>query len=405
MADTYSRALSCAVPSVLPVLFFASATMNSTRIHNTMTFLAVLIVLLLLASICFGQPPSAYCIVHTTDGSRGCGVLVSQDTVLTAWHVLRDGGQPTCQFPAAGIAARGRTVSADATNDLAAIKIQPVEVDPIPLSRSPPHPGDTVYLAGRPGGRPDRVTRCTVRPYRWRSGPNGDYTLNWSPGAVGGESGGPVYNSAGELVGILSGSDRHEALGAGVATISKRLAQWQVPTQWGTQTGSGRARQVYAGPRAPKVPQPASSSATTRIQIDYHKLAVEIVKAGGRGPAGPAGPSGERGPAGSPGPAGTAGPAGPPGEPGPAGPPGPPGPPGSGAEIDINQIVDEVLQALPPITVEIMGKDGPAETQVVHLGETITIPPVVMTKTENGETYWQVKPLGEAIRIELVPRN
>jgi hypothetical protein len=67
--------------------------------------------------------------------------------------------------------------------------------------------------------------------------------------------------------------------------------------------------------------------------------------------------------------------------------------------------VDEVLQALPPITVEIMGKDGPAETQVVHLGETITIPPVVMTKTENGETYWQVKPLGEAIRIELVPRN
>ncbi len=154
------------------------------------------------------------------------------------------------------------------------------------------------------------------------------------------------------------------------------------------------------------------------------------------GPPGPPGEKGERGPPGEPGetgPAGPPGPPGPPGEPGqvsdidadalalkisellkqdPAfiqackGEPGPPGPPGAPAAIDINNLITQVQANWPPLKVEILGQnDEPAQIQEVLPGGTIRIPPVVVEKLEQGKRYYQVKPLGEAIRLELIPVN
>jgi hypothetical protein len=85
---------------------------------------------------------------------------------------------------------------------------------------------------------------------------------------------------------------------------------------------------------------------------------------------------------------------------------GPPGPSGADAALDMPALVAAVRQALPPIQVEFLGAgQQPASRQEVALGQTLRVPPVIVAKKEGGKLYWQVKPLGQPINLELVPVN
>jgi len=78
---------------------------------------------------------------------------------------------------------------------------------------------------------------------------------------------------------------------------------------------------------------------------------------------------------------------------------------GGGSEpIDYGELVQAVLRRLPPITVQFMGDEGVvADSVTIYLGGNLKIPPVVLQKFEGGKRFWQVKPLGEPLNLELVP--
>jgi len=176
------------------------------------------------------EPRPAVARVVAPDGtgtSLGSGVLVdinaSQALVLTNWHVVRDSRSAVLvQFPD-GFQSAGTVLRVDATWDLAAIVIWKPNVEPVQLSLQAPAIGETLTIAGYGRG-----------PYREVSGGCTQYL---SPGSgqpmelvelVGearqGDSGGPIFNSQGQLAGVLFGESGGRTIGASSPRVRAFLA-------------------------------------------------------------------------------------------------------------------------------------------------------------------------------------
>ncbi len=137
--------------------------------------------------------------------AAGSGVVVSADgLVLTAAHVV---GAPRrrawIELPD-GRRMRGTTLGADHDADAGMVRIDapPKDLPFAPLSEGPPlTPGEWVITTGQPGGLiagrapPVRLGRVLFR--------DGDL-LCTDCKLVGGDSGGPLFNMRGEVVGIHS---------------------------------------------------------------------------------------------------------------------------------------------------------------------------------------------------------
>lgn len=77
---------------------------------------------------------------------------------------------------------------------------------------------------------------------------------------------------------------------------------------------------------------------------------------------------------------------------------------GSDADVDVDALAALVTKKLPDIQVLFLGKDDVQHSvQYVKLGGILKIPPVILSKRENGKTFMQVKALGDKINLELVP--
>lgn len=159
--------------------------------------------------------------------SLGSGVLVdvnrTQGLVLTNWHVVRDSRSAVLvQFPD-GFQSAGTVVRWDEAWDLAALVIWKPEVTPVSIAAAPPTIGEPLTIAGFGRG-----------PYREETGPCLDYL---SPGtgypreflelqatARQGDSGGPIFNSQGELAGVLFGQAEGRTIGSCSARVREFLA-------------------------------------------------------------------------------------------------------------------------------------------------------------------------------------
>jgi hypothetical protein len=149
--------------------------------------------------------------------SLGSGALVAvsqyHGLVVTNWHVVRDAAGPiTVAFPD-GFRSPATLLRTDKDWDLAALAIWRPNVPPIPLAEAPPQLGEPLAIAGY-GDGPYRAIagRCTqyVSP-----GGNLPYEMvELSAPARNGDSGGPIFNSRGELAGVLFGSARGETTGS-----------------------------------------------------------------------------------------------------------------------------------------------------------------------------------------------
>lgn len=149
--------------------------------------------------------------------SLGSGALVAvsqyHGLVVTNWHVVRDAAGPiTVAFPD-GFRSPATLLRTDKDWDLAALAIWRPNVAPIPLAEAPPQLGEPLAIAGY-GDGPYRAIagRCTqyVSP-----GGNLPYEMvELSAPARNGDSGGPIFNSRGELAGVLFGSARGETAGS-----------------------------------------------------------------------------------------------------------------------------------------------------------------------------------------------
>ena len=131
--------------------------------------------------------------------NRNCGLVV------TNWHVVRDAtGQILVTFPD-GFRSGATVLRADRDWDLAALVVWRPNAAPVSLSADAPRPGDPLTIAGY-GSGDYRATsgRCTqyVAP-----GTNRPFEMvELSTSARNGDSGGPIFNSRGELAGVLFGS-------------------------------------------------------------------------------------------------------------------------------------------------------------------------------------------------------
>jgi serine protease Do len=137
--------------------------------------------------------------------ASGSGVVVAKDgLVLTAAHVIgRPGRQATIELPD-GRRLRGTTLGADHDADAGMIRIDspPADLPFAPVAEGPPlAAGEWVVTTGQPGGLvagrtpPVRLGRVLFID---------DDFLCTDCKLVGGDSGGPLFNMRGEVVGIHS---------------------------------------------------------------------------------------------------------------------------------------------------------------------------------------------------------
>ena len=164
---------------------------------------------------------------ESSSTSLGSGVLVdvnrNQGLVLINWHVVRDSRSAVLVQFADGFQSAGTVVRWDEAWDLAALVIWKPNCTPVSIAPAPPTIGEPLTIAGFGRG-----------PYREETGPCLDYL---SPGtgypqeflelkatARQGDSGGPIFNTRGELAGVLFGQSEGRTIGSCSARVREFLA-------------------------------------------------------------------------------------------------------------------------------------------------------------------------------------
>lgn len=140
----------------------------------------------------------------------GSGVIVSKDgLVLTAAHVIGKADRRARVLLPDGRRLRARTLGADHDIDAGMLQITdpPDDLPFLPVAAQRPEIGEWVVTLGQPGGTvadrspPLRLGRVLARGDDWMCT---DCTL------VGGDSGGPLINMRGEVLGV------HSSIGAAI---------------------------------------------------------------------------------------------------------------------------------------------------------------------------------------------
>lgn len=166
--------------------------------------------------------------VEERDGQAfGSGTLIDAreqyGLVVTNWHVVRDAvGKIEVRFPD-GHVSEARPLKLDETWDLAALVVWRPPTEPVRLAARPPQQGDQLTICGYGQGDYRALTgRCTDYYAPEVGEPQELVELNVE--ARQGDSGGPIFNSRGELAGVLFGAARGTTLGSFGGRVQTFLA-------------------------------------------------------------------------------------------------------------------------------------------------------------------------------------
>lgn len=159
---------------------------------------------------------------HITDAS---GFFIHNNYLITAAHVVEIASGPQDHLRIKDSANRvyiARVVHSDARRDFAILEIEGDAHGSTTIGDSDTvKQGDTVYVAGSPAGQSESIFPVTVsrlpkpgeipRRYKHMSpivpGDNlGDGFIQTVPEIIGGNSGGPVFNKVGKVIGIAVGT-------------------------------------------------------------------------------------------------------------------------------------------------------------------------------------------------------
>lgn len=144
----------------------------------------------------------------TAGNSRGSGVFVNENTILTSFHVVNGQGNITIELSDYVGAVSATIVKNDAWNDLALLRIDNTlknnnyKVRPISLALADAKLGETVYAFGNPRGLNFTVTKGIIskesQVLEYRD------MFQFDAPVHPGNSGGPIVNKKGQLVGIVN---------------------------------------------------------------------------------------------------------------------------------------------------------------------------------------------------------
>ena len=142
-------------------------------------------------------------VVSVGRNGRGSGFVVAPSRVLTSAHNLRD--QTVAVTFADGRSEQGAVHGVDADGDLVVLDVPTGDVAPLSFASDLPNLGTAVVAVGR-GGHRSRTTLGFVSAVDQAfHGPRGRVvrgSLEHTAALARGSSGGPVLNTAGEVVGI-----------------------------------------------------------------------------------------------------------------------------------------------------------------------------------------------------------
>lgn len=233
-----------------------------------------LAILLLLASSAFAGWQETT-LIFLEDGGSGCVVWVNKEMrILSCAHEsatsdVRVGQRLRCklyndqQFTAV-------VESVNSKGDCSILKPEsqlPSTIQPRTIAKQQPPAGTNVWVCGFPNGSP-YTRQATV------IGDDG-YWLNLQGQAIPGESGGPVIDASGDVVGVLVAAPLVNGRFDGTSMCARLASIQQLCCPRGGGCGSGQCPQVYAQPiqHRPPVPQPrppqAAPQPAQQPQIDW----------------------------------------------------------------------------------------------------------------------------------------
>lgn len=163
----------------------------------------------------------------------GTGTVVADDgrrsVVVTCWHLVRDGtGRIVIYTPAGVIPAE--VILADRPADLLALSAPSLGIRPAAIGETYARPGESVSSGGF--GPNARYQACAgeVIGYR-RDETGGNNTICFRGAARDGDSGGPIFDLRGQLIGVLCGTDGQRRYGSAFpvlrAFLDRVLSDWR----------------------------------------------------------------------------------------------------------------------------------------------------------------------------------
>jgi S1-C subfamily serine protease len=157
-----------------------------------------------LVTVIAQPPPGA-----PAESGFGSGVVINGDgSVLTALHVVEGAGQIRVEF-ADGTAANATVAAAQPADDVAVLAVDALPQPVVPaVMAGPPTIGETVFAVGNPLGLRASMSAGVVsaaeRSITSERGTSLDGLIQFDAAVNPGNSGGPLLNRAGQVVGIVT---------------------------------------------------------------------------------------------------------------------------------------------------------------------------------------------------------
>lgn len=154
--------------------------------------------------------------VCVIESSLGTGTLVAPNRIVSCSHIFNDGGSLSVQFEGKWYPAK--LLKRTKSPDLALVEVQDLPIKPTTYVATF-NPSGTFYLSGYGGGNYLRVQAKYV-------GETGGH-LVFAPQNRSGDSGGGIFNSAGQLVAVQWGGVDGETYATGGAALVNFLTGTQ----------------------------------------------------------------------------------------------------------------------------------------------------------------------------------
>lgn len=142
---------------------------------------------------------------QATSTSLGSGVIVSKEGhILTNHHVIAGMTEIRVQLTD-GRNIEAKLIGSDPATDIAVLRIEAANIEALPIADSDQlHVGQQVFAVGNPYGLEESVSRGIISARRRTASDSGVEALQHDAAVNPGNSGGPLLNVRGEIVGINS---------------------------------------------------------------------------------------------------------------------------------------------------------------------------------------------------------